>query len=267
MALRGGTGLVVLLDPADDPISADVSALLAEAGIEPGVDAAAGPAVATTEETAEVTDLDLLARVNPAQLSVLGTIRTQPPAAALLRHGRPARQRRSPRCPTSAPAGWSCWPSGPARRASDELLFNAITYAAGHLRHRRAAIRSDSTADPAWLRLKESVTALQALQAEDGSVPEPADHAAASNLTGAIIGRRRRPLAPIPARRRLPGRAGQGPHPLGRRRFRRSRTSWTRWSPSTRRSAGSTAANTWSCSRCTPRTAARTAMWKPFWCR
>jgi hypothetical protein len=85
MALRGGTGLVVLLDTPNDPISADVSALLAEAGIEPGVDAAAGPAVATTDETAEVTDLDLLTRVNPAQLSLLGTIGTRAPAAALLR--------------------------------------------------------------------------------------------------------------------------------------------------------------------------------------
>ena len=31
--------------------------------------------------------------------------------------------------------------------------------------------------------------------------------------------------------------------------------------------SGWTAASTWSCSRCTPRTAARTATWKPFWCR
>jgi hypothetical protein len=185
MALRGGTGLVVLLDTPNDPISADVSALLAEAGIEPGVDAAAGPAVATTDETAEVTDLDLLTRVNPAQLSLLGTIGTRAPAAALLRT-----QAR----PSTAVAAVSHLGAGrvvvlavkTGESASDELLFNAITYAAGHLRHRRAAIGSDSTSDPAWLRLKDSVTALQALQAGDGSVPETADHMAALNLTGAI---------------------------------------------------------------------------------
>jgi hypothetical protein len=185
MALRGGTGLVVLLDTPNDPISADVSALLAEAGIEPGVDAAAGPAVATTDETAEVTDLDLLTRVNPAQLSLLGTIGTRAPAAALLR---------TQACPSTAVAAVSHLGAGrvvvlavkTGESASDELLFNAITYAAGHLRHRRAAIGSDSTSDPAWLRLKDSVTALQALQAGDGSVPETADHMAALNLTGAI---------------------------------------------------------------------------------
>jgi hypothetical protein len=185
LALRAGTGLVVLLDPAHDPISADVSALLAEAGVEPSVDAACGPAVSTVDETTSVTDLDLLARVDPAQLGVLGTVRVQKPAAALLR---------TEARPSSPFAAVSYLGAGrvvvlavrTGESASDELLFNAITYAAGHLGHRRAAIRSDSTSDPAWLRLKESVTALQALQAGDGSVPDTTDQAAAATLTGAI---------------------------------------------------------------------------------
>ena len=185
-ALRGGVGLVVLLDPASGAVSAELSALLAEAGIQPGVDARTGAAEACVEESSSVTDLDLLARVDPAALSVLGSISTQPPAAALLR---------SAARPSTPVAAMSHLGTGrvvalairAGEPASDELLFNAITYAAGHLRHRRAAIRSDSTSDPAWLRLKDSVTALQALQGKDGSVPEAADHAAASHLTGTII--------------------------------------------------------------------------------
>ncbi len=184
--LRAGVGLVVLLDPANGRISAELSALLAEAGIERSTEEAVGSAVAATAETAEVTDLDLLARVDPALLSVLGTIAAQPPAAALLR---------STARPSAPVAAVSHLGAGrvvvlairTGDAASEELLFNAITYAAGHLRHRRAAIGSDAASDPAWLRLKESVTALQVLQATDGSVPEAADHPAASNLTGAIV--------------------------------------------------------------------------------
>ncbi|MBT2517369.1 hypothetical protein J7E29_07990 [Streptomyces sp. ISL-90] len=41
--------------------------------------------------------------------------------------------------------------------------------------------------DPAWLRLKESATKLQSLQAKDGSVPEPGDQPAASDLVDAIV--------------------------------------------------------------------------------
>ncbi|WP_427174442.1 DUF6421 family protein [Arthrobacter sp. 92] len=38
---------------------------------------------------------------------------------------------------------------------------------------------SITSSTPAWLRLKAAATALQALQVQDGSVPDPADHAAA----------------------------------------------------------------------------------------
>ncbi|RXZ71746.1 DUF6421 family protein [Agromyces albus] len=41
--------------------------------------------------------------------------------------------------------------------------------------------------DPAWLRLKESATALQPLQAKDGSVPDEGDRSAASDLVDAIV--------------------------------------------------------------------------------
>ena len=73
-----------------------------------------------------------------------------------------------------------------AGHATDELLFNAITYAAGHLRHRREPVRSGLTSEPAWLSLKAAVTDLQALQAKDGAVTDPADHPRAADLIGAI---------------------------------------------------------------------------------
>ncbi|WJY01645.1 DUF6421 family protein [Curtobacterium sp. 458] len=40
---------------------------------------------------------------------------------------------------------------------------------------------------PAWLRLKDAVVTLQGLQAADGSVPDPADHAAASELLAVVV--------------------------------------------------------------------------------
>lgn len=41
------------------------------------------------------------------------------------------------------------------------------------------AAAADVVSHPAWLRLKAAATALQGLQAKDGSVPDPADHPAA----------------------------------------------------------------------------------------
>ena len=49
---------------------------------------------------------------------------------------------------------------------------------------------------PAWVRLKEAATALQGLQAQDGSVPEPADHAGARSCVEAIV-EAIRDLAPL----------------------------------------------------------------------
>ncbi|MGV9194648.1 DUF6421 family protein [Microbacterium sp. MC2] len=44
----------------------------------------------------------------------------------------------------------------------------------------------DIAAGPAWRSLKQAATDLQALQAQDGSVPDPADHAAARDLVARI---------------------------------------------------------------------------------
>lgn len=49
------------------------------------------------------------------------------------------------------------------------------------------ALALEVETDPAWLRLKESATRLQALQAKDGSVPETGEHGEASALVDAIV--------------------------------------------------------------------------------
>ncbi|BCT76044.1 hypothetical protein SCMU_18860 [Sinomonas cyclohexanicum] len=41
--------------------------------------------------------------------------------------------------------------------------------------------------DPAWLALKDAAIELQSLQAQDGSVPEAADHARAAALVGTVV--------------------------------------------------------------------------------
>jgi hypothetical protein len=188
-SIRSGVGLVVLLDPTRDDHAAatEVDALLAAAGIEIHDDPATGGAQAVRDETAVVTELDLLARVDPAQLTVTGTLRVQAPADPLLRSDTALK---SPVAAVSEIGRGrvvvlAVRPTTNA--SSDELLFNAITYAAGHLRHRRAPIRSTTTADPSWLRLKEAVTELQDLQVADGSVPDTENHRAATTLVHSII--------------------------------------------------------------------------------
>ena len=49
------------------------------------------------------------------------------------------------------------------------------------------ALAAGVEADPSWLRLKDSATKLQALQAKDGSIPEAADQPEASALVDAIV--------------------------------------------------------------------------------
>ncbi len=187
--VRRGTGLVVVADPARLGQEQEIQALLLEAGIELPSEATAGTAAATREETAEVTDLDLLARVDPAELTVLGTLGVRSPAAPLLRlhsaaHGQSAPVAAVSHLGTGRVVALAVSPA--AGHATNELLFNVITYAAGHLRHRREPVRSGLTSEPAWLSLKAAVTDLQALQAKDGSVADAADRPRATALTVAI---------------------------------------------------------------------------------
>ena len=79
-------------------------------------------------------------------------------------------------------------------RAQAELLLNAVLWAArqvpAHGAGEAPAPDEDPAAGlaghPAWLRLKEAVTALQPLQAADGSVPDPRHHQHAGNLVETI---------------------------------------------------------------------------------
>ena len=189
-AVRGGVGLVVLHDPTTGSaagVSANLATVLAEAGIELDPLPATGSGVAVPEETGAVTELDLLARVDPAELAVIGTLRVQAPAAPLLRLASSAGG--APAAAVSDLGHGRVVVLGvrPETAQCDELFLNAITYAAGHLRHRREPIRSSLTGDPAWLSLKQAVTDLQALQAADGSVPDTAVHASAGRLVTAIV--------------------------------------------------------------------------------
>lgn len=76
------------------------------------------------------------------------------------------------------------------------LLHNAVTWCApapaavgtSTHAHAHAAGRPDLVMHPAWTGLKEAVEAFQLLQAQDGSVPEPADHARARVLLDRVCG-------------------------------------------------------------------------------
>ena len=196
-AVRDGAGLVVLAGDAgrEDLGSGALSNELAAAGIEfehaSGTGASAAATMGTTaapDETIEVTDLDLLARVHPERLQTRGFLRTRSPAAALLRSaGQNGRPGDVVAALTNIEAGRIVVLAIAATPDADELFFNAVTYAAGHLRHRREAAHSTTPSDPAWQQLKMAVTELQTLQATDGSVPQEADHSAASAMVQSII--------------------------------------------------------------------------------
>ena len=203
------------------PDPAEVRPLLAEAGIELDPEPATGNAQAVRDETAAVTDLDLLARVDPSAADRhRDTARAVPRRRSAARRPTVWNPRRRTLRVRQRPGRRAGRPAD-GQASADELIFNAITYAAGHLRHRRAPIRSTTTSDPAWQRLKSAVIELQALQITDGSVPETG-----TDRTAASVWSRRSStsiteiVAALPARRRLPRRPGQGLHPLERGRFR-----------------------------------------------
>jgi hypothetical protein len=210
-AVRGGGGLVVLIEgtPTSSPeppvgsssidrFSTAVIHLLAEAGITLQPDPPGSTAtVADLDATAEFCGLDLLARVDPSALTANALLRVAQPAGALLRSATGSRAADLTDGATQAVAALTHLGKGrvvvlgiavDGQPASNELLFNALTYAAGHLRHRRTSIRSSVTVDPAWLRLKQAVSELQPLQAQDGSVPEPASRRLATELLATISG-------------------------------------------------------------------------------
>ena len=86
----------------------------------------------------------------------------------------------------------------------------------------------DLARSPAWLSLKHAATALQAVQAQDGSIPEPGAHPDARGWVADITTAITELAAALPARRRLSGRRGGRLRPLGGRGVRRARLLSTR---------------------------------------
>jgi hypothetical protein len=195
-AVRGGLGLVVLATGADgdDMVTPAVADLLGRAGIRlesPATDSAEpDPTIGTcaaTEETSAVTDLDLLARVDPSALTGTRPLEVHAPAAVLLRTVDHRGFRGEPVAAVADTERGRIVVLSISGAGADELLMSAITYAAGHLHRHRAAVRSAATEHPAWQRLKASVTGLQTLQASDGSVPDIGHHGAAADHVHVIV--------------------------------------------------------------------------------
>lgn len=173
---------------------APVAERLAAAGIRPvpvpaGDTTAIGP-VKAADPAPEAAGLDVLARVDPATLTATGLLAVSNPAFPVLRAAGDPR--------TVAAAGSDDGDhrivvlaiSPDAGASADELLFNAVTYAAGRACAADSGARSASTsrtADlPAWQRLKAAVGQVQAVQAADGAVPDSQAHAGARAAVGVI---------------------------------------------------------------------------------
>ena len=156
------------------------------AGVEVELASAGSPVSAADIDDGPGRGVDLLARVNPADLTATGTLTAADCGWTLLSSsGRPAvtvsDDGRTVTLAIRPDAGHSF----------DELLFNAITFAAGGSTGGHDAPGSRTARHPAWLRLKSAVADLQSIQSADGSVPDPDAHAAARaavhTLTDAIV--------------------------------------------------------------------------------
>ena len=141
-AVRGGLGLVVLATGANGPdtVAPGLADLLDRGGIRLESPAAEGTqpilsmgTCATKEETAAVTDLDLLARVDPSALSGTRPLQVHAPAAVLLRTVDHRGFRGEPVAAVADLERGRIVVLSTSGAGADELLMSAITYAAGHL--------------------------------------------------------------------------------------------------------------------------------------
>jgi hypothetical protein len=169
---------------------APIRDLLTALGITPDPARVDGTVAAAALGDQAPRGVDLLARVDPATLTATGALAVHTPAFPLL---------------SAAGAPVAAATEDGDRRlvvlavrpvtgpSADELLFNAITFAAGRSAGARPASGSGSGSGsnlaqhPAWLRLKAAVTDLQSLQAADGSIPDAGTHAGARTSVGAIV--------------------------------------------------------------------------------
>ena len=177
--------------------------LLAAHGVEvrPGLGAGAPQGIVAADHAAAAAGAeDLLAWATGRELAVSATLLVRAPATPVLRLAGRGGQ------PGAVVAALSDDDAGRVvvlgldlltRQGSDPgapaILLNAVSWAA-RLTVRPQAGRPDRpggeqaslATDAAWLRLKESVTALQPLQAADGSVPDPDHHPQARILVETI---------------------------------------------------------------------------------
>lgn len=159
--------------------SAPATRRAATAGIGLGAGRTEGDARVTA---APLDGPDLLARVDPATLTPAGTLTVDEPARALLRSaGRPVAAVADDGAARTVVLAIRPGPG------AEELLFNAITFAAGRPGASTGARDAQLAQDVAWLRLKAAVTDLQELQAADGAIPDADDHDAARAMVGVVI--------------------------------------------------------------------------------
>ena len=203
---QDGAGVVVLLGAR--PVATD---LLAARGITRRADASngftvePGPVRCTivpADPGGSAPTEDLLAWTTSASLTVVADLAVRHPAIAALRQAGRAGQPGPVVAALADDAGCRVVAfgidvladetddDGEASRAGAELLLNAVFWAAPRPAAAPAANAATETgalvAAPAWLRLKEAVTALQPLQVQDGSVPDPRHHAHTRELVDTI---------------------------------------------------------------------------------
>ena len=108
--------------------------------------------------------------------------------------------------------------------------------------------------EPAWLALRDETNALAELQAPDGSLDRAIPEVARAHVER-MIAAIEELAAALPARRRVPGRRGRGPARVGGGGIRQARLHQGARAVPPRAASGATESSTWSCSRCTSRTA------------
>ena len=192
-AVAGGAGVVVVLtaetsthpSPGDicwTPVQGPAVRGLAAAVHEPTT---AGLHPQDPAERSALTQ-DLLARVDTDLLSATVTLGLADSATALIRLPGTSRRPGAPVAASGLIGDSRAVFLGVAMDPfSGDLLFNAVTYAARSAVPVTHQYRDPISRHPAWLRLKEAVTAFRPLQSTDGSVEH--DHAVAGELVQRIV--------------------------------------------------------------------------------
>lgn len=175
----GDAGLVVLASGTETPAVVD---LLASRGVVVRDAAAAEP---TGLVPADLTADDLLAWTSDVELPVRATLELAAPAMPVLRSATGSQALGAVVAAGNRDAAGAFLVLGVD--PSPEVLLNAAVWAARpSAPEEEAGRRSDLVTHPAWTRLKQDVSELQAAQVKDGSIPDAALHARARELVHAV---------------------------------------------------------------------------------